>query len=221
MAATSLGSGAAAASYADATSSERATVKTEEIRSMSPNPLTSAGMARVDSTNASPSLGHRRGRSTIHSDYLSDKATTALIRRVLCAQHIAERGRSSTPAPIEELLQPLTSRNDVDLQLYALISIILREYVQNWYNKITPDETFVDEILQIIAHCTRALEQRLRKVDLESLLLDELPELFDTHVRGLSNQPTPLIERAPAQSCEHVQNGVDCLTCLRHAMFMS
>ena len=84
-------------------------------------------------------------------------------------------------------MPPLTSRNDVDLQLYALISIILREYVQNWYNKITPDETFVDEIVQIIAHCTRALEQRLRKVDLESLVLDELPELFDTHVRGVSD----------------------------------
>lgn len=88
--------------------------------------------------------------------------------------------------PIEELLPPLTSRNDVDLQLYALISIILREFVQNWYNKITPDETFVAEIVQIIAHCTRALEQRLRNVDLESLLLDELPELLDAHVRGSS-----------------------------------
>jgi mitochondrial splicing suppressor protein 51 len=96
-----------------------------------------------------------------------------------------DKGRS-TPAPIEELLPPLTSRNDVDLQIYALISIIIREFVQNWYSKITPDETFVAEIVQIIAHCTRALEQRLRKVDLESLLFDELPELFDAHVRGWS-----------------------------------
>jgi splicing suppressor protein 51 len=90
--------------------------------------------------------------------------------------------------PIQDLLPPLTSRNDVDLQLYALISIILREYVQNWYNQITPDETFVAEIVQVIAHCTRALEQRLRKVDLESLLLDELPELLATHVRGLYSE---------------------------------
>jgi hypothetical protein len=83
-------------------------------------------------------------------------------------------------------LPPLTSRNDVDLQLYALIAIILREFVQNWYAKITPDETFVAEIVQIIAHITRALEQRLRKVDLESLLFDELPELLDRHVIGPS-----------------------------------
>lgn len=83
-------------------------------------------------------------------------------------------------------MPPLTSRNDVDLQLYAFISIILRDYVQTWYTKITPDETFAAEIVQIIAHCTRSLEQRLREVDLESLLLDELPELLDAHVRGSS-----------------------------------
>lgn len=132
---------------------------------------------------ASPARGQRRPPRTTPADFLSDKTTAALIRRTLCAQHLVDRGRSA-PAPIEELLPPLTSRNDVDLQLYALISIILREFVQNWYSKITPDETFVAEIVQIIAHSTRGLEQRLRKVDLESLLFDELPELFDAHVQG-------------------------------------
>jgi hypothetical protein len=77
----------------------------------------------------------------------------------------------------------------VDLQLYALIAIILREFVQSWYHKITPDETFVAEIVQIVAHCFRALEQRLRKVDLESLLLDELPDLLDKHITGLEAHP--------------------------------
>ncbi|KAI5868020.1 PXA domain-containing protein [Durotheca rogersii] len=125
----------------------------------------------------------RRPTRPIPSDFLSDKATTALIRRVLCGQNLADRGKS-TPAPIHDLLPPLTSRNDVDLQLYALIAIIVKEFVQSWYTKITPDETFVAEIVQIIAHCTRALEQRLRKVDLESLLFDELPELLDAHVRA-------------------------------------
>jgi hypothetical protein len=43
---------------------------------------------------------------------------------------------------------------------------------------------FVDEVFKIIAHCTRALEQRLREVDLESLLFDELPELLEVHIRG-------------------------------------
>lgn len=74
----------------------------------------------------------------------------------------------------------------MDLQLYAYISIIIRDFVQTWYGKITPDQTFVEEIVRIIAHCTRALEQRLRKVDLESLVFDELPELLQAHVQGAS-----------------------------------
>jgi hypothetical protein len=105
-----------------------------------------------------------------------------LIRRTLCSQ-LGDKGRS-TPAPIDEILPPLTSSNEVDLQLYALIAIIIREFVQTWYGKITPDQVFVEEVVKIIAHCTRALEQRLRTVDLESLLFDELPELLEVHVQG-------------------------------------
>lgn len=72
----------------------------------------------------------------------------------------------------------------MDLQLYAFIAIIIREFVYTWYTKITPDYVFVEEVVKIIAHCTRGLEQRLRKVDLEALLLDELPELLEAHVQG-------------------------------------
>lgn len=119
------------------------------------------------------------------TDCLSDKATALLIRRTLCSQYLSEKGRN-TPKPIGDLLPPLTSSNDVDLQLYALIAIIIKEFVYTWYSKITPDQTFVDEVVGIIAHCTRGLEQRLRKVDLENLLFVEIPELLDAHVKGKS-----------------------------------
>lgn len=116
------------------------------------------------------------------ADALSDRTTLFLIRRTLCSQ-LGDKGRI-TPAPIDEVLPPLTSSNEVDLQLYAFIAIIIREFVQTWYAKITPDQVFVEEVVKIIAHCTRALEQRLRNVDLESLLFDELPELLEVHVQG-------------------------------------
>jgi PXA domain len=119
-------------------------------------------------------------------DALSDKATASFVRRTLCAHHIPgpnEKGGNSA-TPVEELLPPLTSSNAIDLQLYAIISVILKEFVYTWYAKITPDHVFVDEVIQIIAHCTRALEQRLRKVDLEALLLDEIPRLVDAHLTG-------------------------------------
>lgn len=153
-----------------------------------------ASHALPDGVSKRPGSKHSRTSSNVSkrrsprsnatpTDFLSDKATAQLIRRVLCPQQASDRGRA-TPAPIHDLLPPLTSRNDVDLQLYAIIAIILRDFVQAWYNKITPDETFVAEIVHIIAHVTRALEQRLRQIDVESLLLDELPELLDRHIQG-------------------------------------
>ncbi|KAF2668393.1 hypothetical protein BT63DRAFT_275188 [Microthyrium microscopicum] len=110
---------------------------------------------------------------------IDDKATASYVRRTLCAHHAISAG---PPRSIHELLPPLSSSNAVDLQLYAIIGVILKEFVQAWYGKITPDHAFVDEIIQIIAHCTRALEERLRDVDLEALLLDEIPAVIDGHI---------------------------------------
>ncbi|TLS26914.1 hypothetical protein PpBr36_05223 [Pyricularia pennisetigena] len=137
------------------------------------------------------------------TDPLSERATTLLIRRTLCPQQqqqqqqhqqLPHHNPKQPLPPIESVLPPLTSRNDVDLQLYAIIAIVLREFVQNWYAKITPDEDFVAEILLVIAHITRALEQRIRKVDLESLLFDELPELLDRHVTAYRAAHQPIVQ---------------------------
>ncbi|KAI9824157.1 MAG: hypothetical protein M1819_000920 [Sarea resinae] len=126
-------------------------------------------------------------------DSTSDKATEAFIRRTLCAHQLQSNDRDRTTVkPLEELLPPLTSSNDVDLQLYAFIAIIIKEFIYSWYAKITPDHVFVDEVIQVFAHSTRALEQRLRKVDLETLLFDEIPELFEAHIVAYRMSHYPL-----------------------------
>ncbi|PWI74837.1 PXA domain protein [Purpureocillium lilacinum] len=136
----------------------------------------------------------RRSNRPPTIDPLSDRATQALIRRVLCSQQSGDKGRD-VQTPIDELLPPLTSRNDVDLQLYAFLAIILREFVQSWYGKITTDEAFLAEIIHTIAHCTRALEQRLRKLDLESLVFNEIPEVIDKHISSEQAHTTCREER--------------------------
>lgn len=118
----------------------------------------------------------------ISTESLTDRSTFSFVRRTLCSQ-LGDKGRSAFAA-IDEILPPLTSSNEVDLQLYAFIAIVIREYIQTWYQKITSDQVFVEELVNIFAHCTRALEQRLRKVDLESLLFDEIPELLETHIHA-------------------------------------
>lgn len=111
----------------------------------------------------------------------ADRANVALIRRVLCPQ---QSSIANDTWPINELLPPLSSSNEVDLQLYTIIAIVVKELVYSWYGKITPDQAFVEEVVRIVAHCTLAVEGRLRKIDLESLLLDEIPELVESHVLG-------------------------------------
>lgn len=119
-----------------------------------------------------------------------EEPTIAYIKRTLWAEPQAAGSAAGTPfehndpRALEQLLPPLTSSNAVDVQLYAFIAVILSNFVQIWYNRITPDQQFVGEIVQIIAHCTRGLEQRLRQVDLEALLLDELPQVLTEHLEG-------------------------------------
>ncbi|KAI2973019.1 hypothetical protein CBS147323_2114 [Aspergillus niger] len=132
----------------------------------------------------------------------SDKATIALIRRILCPQ-AGNHGGATTPQPPEDLLPPLTSSNEVDRQLYALIAIIVKEFVFTWYSKITSDQVLVSELLQVIAHCTRALEQRLREIDVAQLFLDEIPALVERHVTCLSPIPDPSDAQAVAQQREN------------------
>lgn len=123
-----------------------------------------------------------RPRTVLNADKDAtvDKGTIALIRRVLCPQ--ANTYGTATPRPLQELLPPLTSSNDVDFQLYAIIAIIIKEYVYTWYAKITLDHGFVDEVLRTVAHCTLALEERLRRIDVQQLVLDELPRLAEAHI---------------------------------------
>lgn len=145
----------------------------------------SSRAARVNDSQSERNLETKRKPNKKATEIeKSDAATSAFVRRVLCASHLKPGADLSNSQSLEELLPPLTSSNEVDLQLYGLIAVIIKSFVQTWYSKITPDHEFTDEIIQIIAHCTRAFEQRLRRVDLEALLLDEIPDLLNQHAEG-------------------------------------
>lgn len=145
-----------------------------------------AGSTPTTSRAASPARQRKQPRRDVgNDDFLSEKATLGLIRRVLVADaHGADKAPAS---PIQDLLPPLTSSNDVDIQLYAIISVVVKDFISPWYSKITPDRGFVEEVTQIIAHCSRAIEQRLRYIDLVELVLDDIPGLFRRHVIGTCN----------------------------------
>ncbi|KPI36834.1 uncharacterized protein AB675_11791 [Cyphellophora attinorum] len=140
-----------------------------------------ANSTPTPSRAASPARPRKTPKSEPPSnEYLSDAATLSLIRRILIGESNATDRAS--PGPIEGALPPLTSSNDVDIQLYAIISIVVKDFIQPWYTKITPDQAFVDEVVHIVAHCSRALEQRLRHADIAGLILDEVPAILVQHV---------------------------------------
>lgn len=153
------------------------TVPSFNKSSLAPNSTTTAPqISRPSSQSRQGSPARYAGTSDT-----SDKTTAALTRRVLCPYTHAS---TTDPRPLDELLPPLTSSNEVDFQLYAIIAIVVRDLVQSWYAKITPDHGFVEEVIKIIAHCTRGLESRLKTVDLEGLVFDEIPELAERHISG-------------------------------------
>ena len=142
----------------------------------------------------------------------SERATSNLIRKTLVSegQHATSDLRSTSPTLIDAILPPLTSSNDIDVQLYAIVAIIIKDFVNSWYTKITPDRVFVDEVVQIIAHCSRAVEQRIRGIDMSELILDELPSVVERHVIGKTKPP-----QAPGL-CTTLTGFLYCLHSLSH-----
>jgi PXA domain len=139
--------------------------------------------ANFTSSKAPPQRQPRQAKHDVGSaEYTSEKATAALIRRVLGPQTGVDPRNS--PRPAEDILPPLTSSNEVDVQLYAIIAIVIKDFVHVWYSKITIDRVFIEEVVHIIAHCSRAVEQRLREVDVEELVFDEIPALVEAHLLG-------------------------------------
>ncbi|KAJ2658044.1 hypothetical protein IWW48_004216 [Coemansia sp. RSA 1200] len=71
----------------------------------------------------------------------------------------------------------------VDASVSRLVSLVLRDFVQDWYDKITDDTEFAGDISGQIAQVTRELERRCRAVDWVRFILFELPEIIHLHVR--------------------------------------
>ena len=130
--------------------------------------------------------GARSKQGTASSEFVtqvSDQKTTLFIKKVLS---VRDDGKNNDEAHLQEVLPPLTSSNTIDLQLYAFIAIIIQENVNSWYNHLTSDKDFVSQIVQIVAHCTRALEQRTRRVDVNSMVFNDIAGLVDAHIQSES-----------------------------------
>lgn len=89
-----------------------------------------------------------------------DKPTLALIRRVLCSH-------APPSTPLEELLPPLTASAEIDLQVWALLALVVRDFVASWYGTITNDTELVREVVRIVGVVVGGVAARVGKVSSE------------------------------------------------------
>jgi hypothetical protein len=95
-----------------------------------------------------------------------------------------------------EPLPPLlltTQIPDLSNELYHLIALSLRAFVNPWWTKITRyDKQFLPEINHSISFVIRSLEARLIATDLSPLLFHHIPVLITQHYQDFRNASSKL-----------------------------
>ncbi|KAG5438391.1 hypothetical protein PCANB_002880 [Pneumocystis canis] len=71
-------------------------------------------------------------------------------------------------------LPALTSSALVDVELYSIIAIICRDYINIWYEQMTHDKSFVEELLFLVSHVVKELEKRFFMIKHETLFLQNI-----------------------------------------------
>ncbi|KAJ2601361.1 hypothetical protein H4R99_000199 [Coemansia sp. RSA 1722] len=71
----------------------------------------------------------------------------------------------------------------VNNSVSRLVSLILRDFVDEWYQKITDDKEFISEVSTQIMMVVNEIEKRCRRVDWVQFLLFEAPDILHLHVR--------------------------------------
>ncbi|KAJ2477926.1 hypothetical protein EV174_004467 [Coemansia sp. RSA 2320] len=77
----------------------------------------------------------------------------------------------------------VTTSARVNQSIARLVSLVLRDFVQEWYEKVTDDREFLNEVTVQIMLVVNELEKRCRQVDWVQFILFELPDIIHLHVK--------------------------------------
>lgn len=81
-------------------------------------------------------------------------------------------------------LLPVTKHESIDLQITAFAAVTVQQCVQSWYGSITNDHEFILEIRAMVITLLQELYRRFEQVDLQMLVMNELPAVLDDHIQG-------------------------------------
>ncbi|QIW96051.1 hypothetical protein AMS68_001569 [Peltaster fructicola] len=125
-------------------------------------------------------------RSSSHEDLIELEKIISILSSVSPEELRAARVNDQDSADyLRTYLRPITQSVDVDIELYALIAVIVSLCVHSWYKNITPDREINDKLVDVIAACLESVQKRLVKIDLLALLLDDIPALITEHLHAL------------------------------------
>ena len=141
--------------------------------------LTRQRIVKLTSTGRAKKLVQSRPRTPQNETPQLSKDSPEYLNRLV--QRDLLKGASQ--AHCLEVLPELTGSKRVDLELYALIGLLFRNFVNRWYTSLTDDDTdFVKELIKVISQVARDLEQRVLQVDLLQLVFDDIPVVLDEHL---------------------------------------
>ncbi|ODQ80215.1 hypothetical protein BABINDRAFT_7681 [Babjeviella inositovora NRRL Y-12698] len=131
--------------------------------------------SRLSKSTKSPSLKQKEKTGTAPKDsaeYLND-----LIRSIYLPY-------VPSKTAIVDVLPALASSASIDRELLAFLGLFIRQFIQGWYSKLSSDEDFLLELVANIAHITRGIEERGRKLD-PVMVLDKVCLVLNNHLVSL------------------------------------
>lgn len=112
------------------------------------------------------------------------RAQQSLARRILFP---------NTTADLPPLLAAQNVPPELQAELYDVLALALRAYVNPWWTKITRyDKELLPQITHIVTTVIRALEARTLALDLPPLLFHDAPIILTQHFRDYRNAASKL-----------------------------
>lgn len=108
----------------------------------------------------------------------SSFASEHIIKKVFLQYSTASDWRIALPR--------LTDSGKLNLEIYAFFALACRQFVSSWHTAIiSDDDEFLSDLCSIVARLVHVLEERIQKLKLSDVLLDDIPYLLETHISNI------------------------------------
>ncbi|KAJ2058130.1 hypothetical protein GGI08_003487 [Coemansia sp. S2] len=117
---------------------------------------------------------------SLRSYWESRRSPRAAASQMLRSLYRTPRGQARTGIGRRAYV---TTSAKVNQAVSRLVALIMRDFVQEWYEKVTDDREFLGEVSSQIMLVVNEIEKRCRQVDWVEFILFELPDIVHLHIK--------------------------------------